>query len=744
MALRECNPTIMAGNDCRPGAPPGNGLRRGERSAPTTPRFNPGALAVTFRGHWLRALLLTVAGVVTHLPALQGERIWDDQYLSLGNPFIKSPLLILEAFRHYLFLDSLSIHYRPVQNISYIFDYFFWNTDAAGFHLTNILLHVASGILLYLLLRQLLASLLGNRRGKIRPVVAALYERRNILRERWRRSQTAATDIAFLVALIWIVHPVHSAAVDYISGRADSLAFAFASAGWLLFLRARRTAHGFSRYFHYFFAGFAGFLALCSREIACVWFALFAAHLIFFDKTATRRLRVGALSCCTALLAIYIGCRHLPESRPVPALRDGVDSVPLRATLMARALGDYGRLLIFPAKLHMERTIANPIAYRSQHDWRGAIGDEYLSILGLAVFAALVFGSVWRGRGQVIRIFGAGWFLASYLPISNMIPLNATVAEHWLYLPSVGFFIFLTGCLIELPQRFQRITVTCVLFVAAALGARSYMRSTDWVTAETFYRRTIASGGGSPRSGLNLGEIYLDRGDYAEAEKIFRKVLAIAPDYPLAESNLASALWHQGKSAEAEALFGRLEKNSAEMAKEYPRTWIGALNLARVQHLAGHEESALAVLERARKIYPEVWELISLESEIVRLTRGPDAALRFIEQFAAKNWWHYQAALALGRLYAQKGDADLATSTLQRASRLDVHETEALRLIANVRLRQHQFGEALSSQKRAVARQPDEPRQYVLLSDILMKMGRDAEAHTASLKASELRALTQR
>ena len=743
MALRECNPTIMAGNDCRPGAPPANGLHRGERSAPTVPRFNPGALAVTFRGHWLRALLLTVAGVVTHLPALQGERIWDDQYLSLGNPFIKSPLLILEAFRHYLFLDSLSIHYRPVQNISYIFDYFFWNTDAAGFHLTNILLHVASGILLYLLLRQLLASLLGNRRGKISPAVAALHEGRKLLRERWRRSQTAATDIAFLVALIWIVHPVHSAAVDYISGRADSLAFAFASAGWLLFLRARGTAHGFSRYFHYFFAGFAGFLALCSREIACVWFALFAAHLIFFDKTATRRLRVGALSCCTALLAIYIGCRHLPESRPVPALRDGVDSVPLRATLMVRALGDYGRLLIFPAKLHMERTIANPIAYRSQHDWRGAIGDEYLSILGLALFAALVFGSVWRGRGQVIRIFGAGWFLASYLPISNIVPLNATVAEHWLYLPSVGFLIFLTGCLIELPQRFQRITVTCVLFVAAALGARSYVRSSDWVTAETFYRRTIASGGGSPRSGLNLGEIYLDHGDYAEAEKIFRKVLAIAPDYPLAESNLASALWHQGKSAEAEALFGRLEKNSAEMAKEYPRTWMGALNLARVQHFAGHEESALAVLERARKIYPEVWELISLESEIVRLTRGPDAALRFIDSSPRKTGGIIRPR-SRSAGFMRKREMPILPRPPCSERAADVHETEALRLIANVRLRQQQFGEALSSQKRAVARQPDEPRQYVLLSDILMKMGRDTEAHTASLKASELRALTQR
>jgi tetratricopeptide (TPR) repeat protein len=662
-------------------------------------------------------VLLTLAGVLTHLPALQGERIWDDQYLSLGNPFIKSPLLILETFRHYLFLDSLSVHYRPIQNISYIFDYFFWNTDPVGFHLTNILLHTVCGILLFLLLRQLFGTLV------VKP---------------------NANDLAaFLVALVWVVHPVHSAAVDYISGRADSLAFAFASAGWLAFLRARQAMHRFARCSIYFLAAFSGFLALCSREIACVWFILFIAHLLFIDRTATARLRLGALCCCVVLLVIYLGCRHLPESRPTPGAADNTDSIAFRGTLMARALGDYGRLLIFPANLHMERTIMNPIAYRSRHDWRDQMGDEYLSILGLIILATLVYGSIRPGHGQRLRFFGGFWCIAGFLPISNIVPLNATVAEHWLYLPSVGFFIFATGCTLELSRPFKQLSVFCVLLAALALGVRSYVRSTDWVTAETFYRRTIASGGGSPRSGLNLGQICVDRGDYAEAEKIFRRVLAIAPDYPLAQSNLASALWHQGKSPEAEALFGRLDKSSAAMAKEYPRTWIGSLNLARLRRLAGDNRSALDVLERARKTYPEVWELISLESEILRQTRGPDPALHLIEDFAGKNWWHYQAALALGRLYAQKGDIDLAVRALQRASRLDVHDTESLDLIANIRFRQKKFDEALSSQKRAVARQPDEPHQYTLLSDILTKIGRSSEAHIALAKASELRAITQ-
>ena len=99
-----------------------------------------------------------IIGFLVRLPALQGEMVWDDSYLVRDNPFIKSPLLILEAFRHHLFLDSYSAHYRPVQNLSFIVDYFFWNGNLYGFHLTNLILHIASGLLLYLFLGKLFPS----------------------------------------------------------------------------------------------------------------------------------------------------------------------------------------------------------------------------------------------------------------------------------------------------------------------------------------------------------------------------------------------------------------------------------------------------------------------------------------------------------------------------------------------------------------------------------------------------------
>ena len=128
----------------------------------------------------------------------------------------------------------------------------------------------------------------------------------------------------------------------------------------------------------------------------------------------------------------------------------------MRAVLMLRALGDYGRLMIFPSNLHMERTVMDENDYRSSATWQNSVASEYLSIAGL-IFAALLFaGCRWRGHGRPWRIFGTVWFAIGYLPTSNIVELNATCAEHWLYLPSVGLLIFLVGCVLDLPPRWRK------------------------------------------------------------------------------------------------------------------------------------------------------------------------------------------------------------------------------------------------------------------------------------------------
>jgi Flp pilus assembly protein TadD len=676
---------------------------------------------------WLHVAILVVAGFTVHFPALQGQRIWDDEYLTRTNPLIKSPLFIFEVFRHHLFLDSYSPHYRPVQALSYMVDYAFWNGNIYGFHLSNVLLHISGAILLYFLLGQILAPLLADFPKGERSSADNRLSQRVLL-------------AAFFAALLWVVHPVHSAAVDYISGRADSLAFVFACAGWLLFAKAQHIPGRFLRYSLFAVAWFVGLLALCSRESACLWVALFLVYLFGLDNSTQLRRKFVILLACLTLIGSYGALRNVPEPRAqTNPSNDWAPSV--RAVLMCRALGDYGRLMVFPENLHMERTVFDPQSFHGRESRYRAINLEYLSALGLLITGAFLLGALKRDPAQRVRIFGAVWFLFCYLPVSNIVDLNATAAEHWLYLPSVGFIIFLAGVALSFPLSWRKAAVALACLAAVALGARSYVRSGDWMSEEVLARNTIAAGGTSIRVSILLGQAYLAKGKYAEAEELFRKSLLMSPDYPPARNCLADALLRQGKAKEAEAVFAAANRDARKTRKEYPRTWIAVLNLAHLHHDQNDDAGALDLLQKAQLEYPNTWELISFQSELLKQESKLDQSIALLRPFAERHWWHFNAALALGRAYAQKGDIDLAGAMLEQASRLDIHDTQALNFVATMQMSRNHLHDAYAAQRRAVSRQPDEPRQYALLSDILDKMGRTDEARAALLEVSRLRAL---
>jgi tetratricopeptide (TPR) repeat protein len=391
----------------------------------------------------------------------------------------------------------------------------------------------------------------------------------------------------------------------------------------------------------------------------------------------------------------------------------------------------------------MERSVEAPEANLGNEGWRHAIGNEYLSILGVLFGAVLLIGALRKGRAKPIRALGATWFIAAFLPTSNIIELNANVAEHWLYLPSIGFLIFAAGCVMELRTIGRRFAVAFACIAVVGLSLRSVVRSGDWVNSETFYRHSLAAGAAKPRMALNLGLILIAKGDFAKAEPLLRRVVAIYPDYPIALNGLAHALFRAGKLDEANHFF-QLAKDAADKSREeYPRTWVAVLNVAHMRFREHDLEGALALIQGAQVQYPNTWELISFESEILRELRGPAAALPSVEAFARDNWWHCGAAIAKGKLYSELGRYEDAENAFLHASRLDLGSVEALNLITLLNLRQDHLDLAVASQRRAISRQPDQPRQYLMLSDILEKMGRHGEAQATLARVRRLQTLAK-
>src|SRR5882724_7235270 len=167
--------------------------------------------------------------------------VWDDTALILRDPLIRSWRLIPEGFNHFLFVDATaSDFYRPLQRLTYTLDYAGFAFWPGPYHAISILWHAAAAIALFFFAQEFLLA----------------FE----IEARKRRL------IAFLAALVWAIHPVQSAAVVYVSGRADPLAAVFGFLGLYLIIRSSRAVSAAQLLF-LIGAGVALLLSALSKEI---------------------------------------------------------------------------------------------------------------------------------------------------------------------------------------------------------------------------------------------------------------------------------------------------------------------------------------------------------------------------------------------------------------------------------------------------------------------------------------------
>src|SRR5438132_8190032 len=161
------------------------------------------------------ALILIAVVFISYAPSVRNGFVWDDTALILRDPLIRSWRLIPQGFNHFLFVDATaSDFYRPIQRLSYTIDYAAFAFRPGPYHITSLLWHSLAAIALLLFAEEILLNFGVER----------------------RRSRL----IALGAALVWAIHPVQSAAVVYISGRADPLAATFGFFGLFLLGRGGR------------------------------------------------------------------------------------------------------------------------------------------------------------------------------------------------------------------------------------------------------------------------------------------------------------------------------------------------------------------------------------------------------------------------------------------------------------------------------------------------------------------------
>ena len=646
-------------------------------------------------------LILLAAVLLVYSPALRNGFVWDDTALVLRDPLIRSPRLLAEGFGHFLFLDATAADfYRPLQRVAYTCDYALAGFTPWVFHLTSILIHAGAAMALYAFGRRLLAYRVrkenlelrnsGKKRdqeirksgkeshdsensrggddGGVLAVPAIPYPEiedeamqaagsvkkslSSCLRafvpscENKNVPFDSASLLVLGVALLWAVHPIHSSAVVYVAGVADPLA-ALLGFGGLALLLSRR----------WFAAGLCLGAALFAKESGVFGIVLgFGfAWAMARNESATWRKRLAQFARVAVpalvMVSLYLGLRMTAEHLPAPH----PESVPFltRPVLGLRAIAEYGGLLAAPVQLRMER------------DVRAVTGVAgYLQTLAgvwLVCGAAFWFWrSCWTTRTCLLAAF------ASYLPVSNLFSLNATVAEHWVYVPSAFLCLAAAAtwqrCALQVRTR---MLILCLAGIwLAALGCRTALRCPDWRDRSSFFHANIEAGGDSSRIRSNLASLKLSQGDVEGAVRDYREALKSRPNQPFAMLGLSGALIKQRQFAEAREWLERCEKS--------PLVRADALVQLAVLEFAESGRDRVDLLREAAEVNPRFWPVQKryighlIERDEVGTALLELRAVLADQPFRAETWE------MLGFIGEKMNNTELAQSAYAEADKRDI------------------------------------------------------------------------
>ena len=503
---------------------------------------------------FIATALIIFLGLAVYANSLSGEFLWDDLHLIKENVHIKDWSSIVDIFTK----DTRGVsggrtyYHRPIQMFTYMVDHSLWGSNVKGYHLTNILLHILAALGIYWLV-----NILFNDR------VLSLF-----------------------TGALFIVHPIHTEAVAYVSGRTDPLAAVFMLLCIISYLKHLASKSAGT----YVIMLLSYALALLSRESSLILpLLLLLCHYTFFAINVSasgekKRVDHKKLLPILAVTFIYIFLRFT-------ALRSLLPDISANTTLLQRVPGsfvaviDYIRLLFLPFGLHMEYgnrlfSIFDPKA-----------------ILSVSILSLLLSYAFKKRSSNSPVFFSICWFFIALLPVSNIYPVGAYMAEHWLYLPSVGFFLILANSLLRL-YRTERFRIFAIGLLISLLIFYSYLtvkQNNYWKEPITFYKRTLKYAPDSWKTYSNLGMVYSSMDNNRDAVRMFEKAIEVNPNNAEAYYSLGYIYYNTDKMQEAISQF----KKAIEIAPEHVRAY-NSLGVVHASIDAGKE--AIILFKKALEI----------------------------------------------------------------------------------------------------------------------------------------------
>lgn len=465
-------------------------------------------------------IFLIGIGLIVYFNSLFGSFLWDDISFIQNNPLVHS----LNNFAGFFFGATVSSqngtvaagsYYRPFGFSIWAMLYSISGNQPFLYHFFQLFIHISNALLIFSFFKK-------------------------FFKER----------LAFFLSFLFLVHPINSEAVDYISAMEDPLMLLFGMSALLAYAKAKNNK-GFV---------LTGFLLLCSllaKETGIVFLVVIFTYFLFFRRNV-KSLIITSLSVLLPLI-FYIFLRFFIARMPFSVGK--IPDVPMMTAPLAQRLYTMPSIFWFYV-----RTFFFPNNLFTFQEWMvpGLTNDFFISLLLNISFisATIIFGIwIWRINKKDFwaYVFFAVWFFVGILIHIQLLPLDMTVADRYFYFGVVGIIGMLGIIIKNIGEKNKRVSsfgITVAIILLIILSVRTIIRNTNWYDGISLYSHDLQFEKNDRMENLfAVGLINANR--YAEAQVHLENLLARNPKEPALYVNLAIAYEITGNFAKAGQTYGK-------------------------------------------------------------------------------------------------------------------------------------------------------------------------------------------
>ncbi|MBI2119342.1 MAG: tetratricopeptide repeat protein [Elusimicrobia bacterium] len=481
---------------------------------------------------------------------------------------------------------------RPITYFTFTLNYLWGGLNPIGYHFFNLLLHILSSLLVFVLIRKII----------------------------FLKDQRDSFWIPFLVSILFISHPMQSNAVTYVFSRAELLAAFFYLCSLIFFLHYWKIilysphpegmGSALKKSFYYIFSMLFFIAALFSKQNAVTLPVIILILVAIISECDWKKviMRVRAIIPFFFVFFLYLLFRmvYLGGVGDLEAY----DTLPRSIYILNQpfVILKYIEMNLFPKNLSIDHALLPRLSFFTPR--------IFLSWLTLVLLVTMGIFMIWKKQKKnMLHLFGCLWFIVTLSPTSSFFPTTSLLVENRVYLPNIGFFLALVLLIFSLfkvrldEALFSRKNIKAALLFVSFIGILSLLswkRNQKFKNPIELWQEVIAQYPHHYRAFSQLGLHYRREGNGEKAIKSYLKAIEMNPNYMESYYNLGNA-YLEKKEYSAAALY---YLKSLELDPEFLRAYY---NLGIAYFQLKEYKKSLESFERVQKLdsqFPGIKEMI--------------------------------------------------------------------------------------------------------------------------------------